>query len=134
MTPSPAAVDVQVATDEDLREAIDDVPQAAGVSLEELREQAEASRSHRRTPNHLVHVSELVDRLPALRRSPASSPTTSQRFSIGRSLTAPDSAPSFGNPSSASRPRVSKPDLRPELIPLTLGPQGGHRFSLRPTR
>jgi len=83
MTPSPAAVDVQVATDEDLREAIDDVPQAAGVSLEELREQAEASRSHRRTPNHLVHVSELVDRLPALRRSPASSPTTSQRFSIG---------------------------------------------------
>jgi hypothetical protein len=31
-------VDVQVATDEDLREAIDDVPQAAGVSLEELRE------------------------------------------------------------------------------------------------
>ena len=44
MTPSPAAVDVQVATDEDLREAIDDVPQAAGVSLEELREQAEASR------------------------------------------------------------------------------------------
>ena len=87
MTPSPAAVDVQVATDEDLREAIDDVPQAAGVSLEELREQVEAGRSHRRTPNHLVHVSELVDRLPALRRSPASSPTTSQRFSIGRSLT-----------------------------------------------
>lgn len=37
MTPSPAAVDVQVATDEDLREAIDDVPQAAGVSSEELR-------------------------------------------------------------------------------------------------
>jgi len=61
MTPSPAAVDVQV--DEDLREAIDDVPQAAGVSLEELREHAEASRSHRRTPNHLVHGSELVDRL-----------------------------------------------------------------------
>ena len=87
MTPSPAAVDVQV--DEDLREAIDDVPQAAGVSLEELREHAEASRSHRRTPNHLVHGSELVDRLPALRRSPASSPTTSQRFSIGRSLRHP---------------------------------------------
>jgi len=89
MTPSPGAVDVQVATDEDLREAIDDAPQAAGVSLEELRDQAEASRSHRRTPNHLVHVSELVDRLPALRRSPASSPTTSQRFSIGRSLRHP---------------------------------------------
>jgi hypothetical protein len=50
MTPSPAAADVQVATDEDLREAIDDAPQAAGVRLEELREQAEASRSHRRTP------------------------------------------------------------------------------------
>jgi hypothetical protein len=29
MTPSPAAVDVQVATDEDLREAIDDVPQGS---------------------------------------------------------------------------------------------------------
>jgi len=35
MTPSPAAVDVQV--DEDLREAIDDAPQAAGMRLEELR-------------------------------------------------------------------------------------------------
>lgn len=34
------------------------------MSLEELREQAEASRSHRRTPYHLVHVSELVDPAP----------------------------------------------------------------------
>ncbi len=33
-----------------------------------------------------------------------------------------------------SRLRITKRDLRPELIPLSLGPQGGHRFSLRPMR
>jgi hypothetical protein len=44
MTPAQASVDVQVATDEDLRAAITDVLEGANVTLDELREQARTGR------------------------------------------------------------------------------------------
>jgi hypothetical protein len=103
------------------------------VSLEELREQAEASRPHRRTPNHLVHVSELVDRLrfEALARKVADEVSTLLHRAVtdGTRLNTV-----LREPELCIAAGVGKPDLRPELIPLSLGPQGGHRFSLRPTR
>jgi hypothetical protein len=44
MTPSQLAVDVQSANDEDVEEAISRALEQAGVSLEELMDEAKASR------------------------------------------------------------------------------------------
>jgi hypothetical protein len=66
MTPAQAAVDVQVATDEDLRAAISDALAAANVDLEELREQAEASQfASEEARIAWFMISELVDRIAA---------------------------------------------------------------------
>jgi formiminotetrahydrofolate cyclodeaminase len=66
MTPAQAAVDVQVATDEDLRAAINDALEAANVNLEELRDQAETSQfASEEARIAWFMISELVDRIAA---------------------------------------------------------------------
>lgn len=66
MTPAQTDVDVQVATDEDLRAAINDALCAANVSLEELRRQA--ASSHFASEDARIAwfmISEFLDRLAA---------------------------------------------------------------------
>lgn len=66
MTPAQASVDVQIATDDDLRAAIHDALDSAGVTLPELREQARAGRfSSEDARIAWFMISDLVDRLCA---------------------------------------------------------------------
>jgi hypothetical protein len=66
MTPAQASVDVEVATDDDLRAAIRDALESAHVGLDELREQAKTSRFASEDARVAwFMISDLVDQLCA---------------------------------------------------------------------